>query len=76
MDTEILGVISTGIVVKGITALLAAFSMWLLARVLDRLSGIYNFHDKLEKLEGTAFSLYYGLRLVAIALLMGFIFSG
>ena len=73
---EIAEVIGAGLAVKLLTALIGAFSIWLLARVFDRISKVSNFHQKVRELEGVPFALYYGFRLFSIALFMGLVFSG
>lgn len=68
-------VLLTGFGLKVATALLGAVALWLLARAFDALTGV-NFRQWIEGMDPHDFALYAGLRILALALFMGLVFSG
>ena len=72
---EMATVIATGFGLKVVTAIIGAFSIWLMVRIFDKIGGT-NFREMLEQMEGKDYALYAGLRILAIAIFMGLVFSG
>lgn len=72
---EMTTVIATGFGIKILTAVVGAFAVWLFARAFDKIGGV-KFSDMIENMDSNSYALYAGLRLLAIALFMGLVFSG
>jgi hypothetical protein len=68
-------VLLTGFGLKIATALLGALALWALTRAFDALNGA-RFRDWLEAMDPHDFALYAGLRILALAIFMGLVFSG